>query len=112
MQMKTFMLTYPVGNKNEILFESATTEREAVEKFRNRLGRKLLPWNSEVTALKIDGHKIEKEPKVEKKKIYFRWSEAEIIDMFKQFSVLSIGRANEEFIKDFVRQYREALVNR
>lgn len=110
--MKTFMLTYPSGEKNEILFETAPTEREAVQKFRNRLGRKILPSKSEVTALRVDGHKIEKEPKVEKKTTYFRWSEANIVDMFKQFSVMSIGRANEEFIKDFVRQYREELVNR
>jgi hypothetical protein len=111
MQMKTFMLTYPLGEKNEILFETAVNEKEAVKKFRDRLGRKLLPWKSEVTALRIDGHRIEKEQKVDKRK-YFRWSETDIIEMFKKFSVMSLGRANEEFIKNFVSDYRDSLNNK
>lgn len=112
--MKTFMLTYPNGEKNEILFENAFTEKEAMKKFRERLGRKILPWKSEVIALKVDGHKIEKEPKVKHKGRghYFRWTEQDAKDLLIKYSIASIGRANEEFIDGFVEQFKNELKNK
>ena len=112
--MKTFMLTYPNGERNEFLFENAYTEQDAMKKFRERLGRGKLPRNSQITTLRIDGHKIEKEEKVVNKGRgkYFRWSEQNAKDLLIKYSIASIGRANEEFIDGFVEQFKNELNNR
>ena len=111
--MNTFMLTFPSNDGNQILFETANTEREAVEKFRAQLGRKLLPWKSEVTMLKVDGHKIQKiEKPVTERGKYFRWSEANIVELLERYSILSIGRANTPFIKKLVNDFKNDLRNR
>ena len=111
--MRTFMLTYPSNVGNQILFETAKTEREAVQKFRDRLGRKLLPWKSEITMLQVDGHKIQKveKPQTTRGK-YFRWSEDNIVELLEKYSITSIGRANSEFIQDFVQRFKNDLKNR
>ena len=112
--MKTFMLTYPNGERNEFLFESALNEQDAMKKFRERLGKGKLPRKSQITTLRVDGHKIEKEEKVlnSGRGHYFRWSEQNAKDLLIKYSIASIGRANKEFIDGFVEQFKNELSNK
>ena len=106
--MTTFMLTYPSDNGNQVLFETAFNEESALKKFRETLGRKKLPHNSEVIALKVDGHKIQR---VEKKdsRAYFRWSQQQIVDMIEHYSLLTSGESDYNFISEFVERYKNEL---